>query len=134
MYVHPLRDSIYGAECTLLVGPIEQLAPWLERHDYPTDEDTTRWAEGKTQQFTRDTYSEWILWLPATARPDTVSHECVHLAAQVLRDCDVRLTRASEEAYAYYQSSMFDQVSQALRDLRRRATTTAKKKTTHKRG
>jgi hypothetical protein len=116
--VHRLIDSIYGAELLLLIGPSNGLTTWLTRHGYPADEEAP--AQGKTIELVHPTHGDavWIVWMPADAVLSTIAHECVHLAAEVLRNRDVVLTRDSEEAFAYYVSSMFEQMRALLQRTR----------------
>src|SRR6185503_12966239 len=118
-HVHALTDSIYGADVQLLVGAKPCLTSWLTRHGYPPDDEEAS-ADGKTIELVHPTRGAvWIVWLPPDVALSTIAHECVHLAAEVLRDRDVVLTRDSEEAYAYYVSSMFEQMRAALHPTRR---------------
>lgn len=60
-----------------------------------------------------------VLWLwdkkrsAAATRADIV-HEVVHIATRVLEQAGMRLTRDSEEAYAYLQADLYSRIATRL--------------------
>lgn len=113
-----LIDIVYGADVTIVVGPIDEFRPWVETH-YATEFADLRWdgtVAGRVLQHRAPTYTEWIVWFPPRVSLDTIAHESVHLAARVLRDRNLKLCDDSEEAYAYYLESLFRQLRQAVTD------------------
>jgi hypothetical protein len=127
-----LRDSIFKADITLLVGSIDEL-----RREFDRKADTTGALADSNAKVIEYTHSngviEWYVWFPrwdpkSPYNVDTLVHEMVHLASQILRHRGVVMCRESEETYAYYQEALFRMVRGQLDAWARKPKTKPKKK------
>lgn len=112
---------MYRAEIIVVVCRLSDLLTFMERRgvtDFTAVSSTAKVIE-HTETVAGVSVAEWILWLPdwdGTKREQwlTLSHEIVHLHAQILRRHGVILTRESEEAYAYYYEALLRSIARLL--------------------
>jgi hypothetical protein len=135
IWTRTITDTVYRADITIVICELDELWGYLTTrglHDVMPAELAP--SAGKTFEShlrQRDIeISEWYLWLPdwnPHGSPQehleqwfTLTHETVHLTAQVLRRYGVILSRESEEAYAYYYEALLRTMIRGLHDYKRR--------------
>lgn len=106
-------DPVYGVPVVLLRGPYERFKRWtIHRYGAHVEFDEmwerTPAARCLWSAVPGGSWSETALWFPSNLKPFTalgaaaIAHEALHATHNVMDHVGVKLTDASEEAFAYY--------------------------------
>lgn len=116
------QDPVYNVAIMLIKGDGEAAGKWLDETFNDGEKvDHGQFLGGKTFWVT-DPGCALVIWLPEWWKADSsfdlgvLAHECVHGASYVLQARGVQFHGASEEAFTYYVTFLFQNCHKRLAD------------------
>jgi hypothetical protein len=122
----PIDDNIYRRAVTVFRGSLDQMNAALEaltRDEEFEPLDRSMRAHWRVIEDADGYEADYICILAGLSRRETtcvVVHECLHHTANTLRRAGLKLTPASEEAYAYYLEWIVERVLNVVQSPRAR--------------
>lgn len=113
-----VTDSVYDSDISIFIGNGEAVEDHIQDNyklEYPVDDFFSRGNKGVfARLFLTDQERKWyVIWMDDFKMTpfylSVLSHEANHLTFEVMRDIDMILCPASEEAFTYYQDSIIYQ-------------------------
>lgn len=108
-------DPVYGRHITLIRGTFRQLQSWIKR-SHPDCIDVIENEPKATVLLLRGPLAIWFSDKRRSRREDRqiVVHEVVHLATHILLTAGIGLSNQTDEAYAYYQGYLYNEIAARL--------------------
>jgi hypothetical protein len=114
MFIRHAYDPIYRADVYVAIGDLGHFKAWVKHRDYDA-QDLATWGKsnGKVIEHEDSATGElkWYVWFPEPKDDISIStlvHESLHVASLILRSRGIDHNEETEEAYTYYQTSIFD--------------------------
>lgn len=110
------HDDLYRNGLHLLVGPAEKAQQWIARHLGARDLEDN-WEVGALTFYQEPDIGIWFpRFRPSSAEDLSIlAHECFHVTNYTLRPAGLRLTDASQEAYAYHLGWVYREYLERLK-------------------
>lgn len=129
MKIHEIDDEVYQVDIFIVQGQWKDVSRWMEEEFAINVTDRSTQARGRCCFIIPGDASKrgsqaLVLWfqphvdITRVYDQGTVAHECFHGQQYLLRERGLRISEASEEAFAYYATWLYRKVAAKLLEWR----------------